>query len=85
MHTYTACHHLNLLNMQKHGTKEDMVTYEGVKNTIANIREAIQKVPNSHVAIALDNKGPEIRTGWLKGVSRKLYNLCENVIAIMCP
>ena len=66
--------------MQKHGTKEDIGTYEGVINTIDNVRDAIKKVPNSHVAIALDNKGPEIRTGRLEGVSTKLCNLCENVM-----
>ena len=56
---------------------------EKVKTTIANIRKAAEQVPNTYVAIALDTKGPEIRTGLLKSVSRKLYNACvKYVIAV---
>jgi len=34
--------------------------------TVANIREAVKKRPGKQVAILLDTKGPEIRTGFLE-------------------
>lgn len=33
--------------------------------TVARIREAVAQRPGAHVAIMLDTKGPEIRTGFL--------------------
>ncbi len=33
--------------------------------SVANIRQAVAERPGSHVAIMLDTKGPEIRTGFL--------------------
>ena len=48
-------------------------THEYHKGTIDNVRKAVQQVskelgiPNYPIAIALDTKGPEIRTGVLEG------------------
>ncbi|XP_065886442.1 pyruvate kinase PKM-like isoform X2 [Dysidea avara] len=46
-----------------HGDHE----YHG--NTVANVRKANLQVPDRYIAIALDTKGPEVRTGLLKGGS----------------
>ena len=62
--------------------KRDIAEY--VANTIANIRRAAEQVPNTYVAIALDTRGAEIRTGLLKGVSRKLCNVCEKCNCTYC-
>lgn len=49
-------------------------TYDYHGGTIANVREAVKiaskemDMKNLPIAIALDTKGPEIRTGLLKGV-----------------
>ncbi|KAL5469411.1 hypothetical protein EMCRGX_G030663 [Ephydatia muelleri] len=42
-------------------------SHEYHAESIANIRKAAARVPEKCVAIALDTKGPEIRTGLLKG------------------
>ena len=50
-------------------------THEYHRGTIANVREAMEKVSVLNnikkwpIAIALDTKGPEIRTGVLEAVS----------------
>ena len=41
--------------------------------TIVSVREAQTHCPGRSICIALDTKGPEIRTGLLKGVSDVLY------------
>ena len=50
------------------------VKYHG--GSIKNIREAVKNLNDRPVAIALDTKGPEIRTGLIKGVRLHL-NLTE--------
>ena len=62
--------------------KRDIAEY--VANTIANICRAAEQVSNTYVAIALDTRGSEIRTGLLKGVSRKLCNVCEKCNCTYC-
>ncbi len=54
-------------------------SHEYHAGTIANVREACKKYASKHgfepsVAIALDTKGPEIRTGLLEGVSSLLLS-----------
>jgi len=58
-------------------------THEGHAQTIANVREAVSRIPGKSVAIALDTKGPEIRTGLLKGGgSAEIHLKVGNVIKL---
>lgn len=57
-----------------------IIKYHG--NTIKNIREAANSLVddfNRPIAIALDTKGPEIRTGLIKGVS-----FCKSFFKLLC-
>ena len=52
-------------------------SHEYHANTIKNVREAVANYSKklgmtAPLAIALDTKGPEIRTGLLEGVSKRL-------------
>ncbi len=53
-------------------------SYEYHEKSIASVRQAVKNVSDRlkmtvPVAIALDTKGPEIRTGPLEGVSSFIY------------
>ena len=50
-----------------------------VADTITDIHRAAEQVPNTYIAIVLDTRDSEIHTGLLKGVSRKLCNVCEKM------
>lgn len=63
-------------------------SYEYHAETIKNVRTAVANLSkklgvNYPLAIALDTKGPEIRTGLLEGVST-LTVLCENDQKVYC-
>ena len=76
---------MNIARMNfSHGDHE----YHG--GTIANCREAAAKYKNekgfdSCLAIALDTKGPEIRTGKLEGVSTTNVKTFDNLPKLIMP
>merc|ERR1719502_1459996 len=47
--------------------------HESHAATIGRLQEAMAQRPNKHVAIMLDTKGPEIRTGFLKPEFKPLH------------
>lgn len=63
-------------------------SYEYHGTTIASVRQAVKNLGDKlsmtvPVAIALDTKGPEIRTGLLEGVGSAVnYSLIEKLILI---
>lgn len=62
-------------------------SYEYHGETIANVRKAVESYSKKQgfihpLAIALDTKGPEIRTGLLEGVS---LNIQMKRYFLLCP
>ena len=52
--------------------------------TVKNVRKAVEMVGNRTMAIALDTKGPEIRTGLLKGVRFSSYRTLGSISTGTC-
>lgn len=51
--------------------------HEGHGNTLINLRTALSSRPGKHVAVMLDTKGPEIRTGFLKNHDKVTFQKGE--------
>lgn len=65
-------------------------SHEYHADTIKNCREAEKNYSTKlglpfSLAIALDTKGPEIRTGLLEGVSNHFVNSCSRLILHLWP
>lgn len=81
--THEVCFAKELYNLWFTKTLLYSLTQQYHSQTIQNVREAAKAasqelgIPNLPIAIALDTKGPEIRTGLLEGVSvkRNIYIL----------
>ena len=61
-----------------------LITFQYHVETIANVREAAQEEWPHAVAIALDTKGPEIRTGLLEGVSKAHTHMHTDTVNMCC-
>jgi pyruvate kinase len=56
--------------------------HQGHGETLTRLRSAIAARPNKHVAIMLDTKGPEIRTGFLSTADKKVTIKKDSIIEL---